>query len=91
MIFSLFSVAEPFEAWIVVSVFDKQDKAVRYEQISFDWLKTKWKAEPHNVLYGILVDSLPDESFRYVSYIWNQRKVPFTIKNTRLSIHEVLK
>lgn len=86
---SIFSKQKPFEAWVVVTVFDKEENTLRYEFISLDWLKTERNGESHNFINAMLVYNLPKESHRLVTYLWNQRKVPFSIKDGKCFLYEI--
>ena len=73
----------PLEAWIVCCAKDKDGRDLRYEFIALDWLKTNWSGEKHNFINGMLLNTIPPETKNIVAYFWNQKMVPFVIKDGR--------
>jgi hypothetical protein len=85
------SPAEPFIAWIVVSVSDTADKNVAYEYIALNFIKPLWKGDSKHYHNGQLVANLPTSAKKYTTYIWNMNKVSFSIDNATVAIKQLEK
>ena len=79
----------PLMAWIVTSVRDKDGKEIRYEYISLEWLRNQWKGGQGRFINGMLVYSLPQNSYSYDTYLWNERKSPLRIEKGSVNIYMV--
>lgn len=80
---------EPFRSWIVITVYDKKGKEIRYEYTALDWLRSYWNGDKDNFINAMYVYQLPDDAAEYVTYIWNINKVPFYIKEGKVGIYNV--
>lgn len=76
----------PFVAWIVVGVADSAGKATAYEYIPFNWFKPEWKGKTNHFHNGQLVTNLPAGTQKYLTYIWNLNKVPFSILKANVTV-----
>jgi len=85
------SSATPFDAWIVVGVSDSANNTTAYEYIPLNWIKSVWNKESKHYHNGQLVTNLPATSKKYVTYIWNLNKKPFSITNAKLTIKQLEK
>ncbi len=79
----------PFEAWIVVSVSDSAGKSTAYEYIPLNWVKSEWKGTSKHYHNGQLVTNLSPASKKYITYIWNINKVPFSVANAKVTIKQL--
>ncbi|MEI6694691.1 MAG: hypothetical protein WCO13_01380 [Bacteroidota bacterium] len=83
------SQAKPFEAWIVVSVTDSLDEKTAYEYIPLNWFQTEWKTASTHFHNGQLLTNISPSSKKYITYLWNINKVPFSIKNAKVCIKQL--
>lgn len=83
------SPAEPFVAWIVVGVTDTAGNNVAYENIPLNWIKPSWNVHTKHYNNGQLLTKIPPGSKTFVTYIWNIKKVPFSISNAKITIREL--
>ncbi|RLD36750.1 MAG: hypothetical protein DRI74_08495 [Bacteroidetes bacterium] len=88
--FTLNAKKEPFIAWVVAQVSDEEKKTVRYEFISLDWKKTKWKGEKGNFSGHIIIHQLPKKSEKLSIYIWNMKKEEFLVDDISCSIDKLI-
>jgi len=79
----------PFEAWIVVNTTDSAGKTTAYEYIPLNWIKPSWMGESKHYHNGQLVTNLKSTSTKYVTYIWNIKKVPYSISNAKVAIKKL--
>ena len=79
----------PFEAWIVVNTTDSAGKTTAYEYIPLNWIKPSWMGESKHYRNGQLVTNLKSTSTKYVTYIWNIKKVPYSISNAKVAIKKL--
>jgi len=83
--------AKPFHSWIVVEIRNHDDKAIRYEYIPFDWYRTTWEPGNKTFVNGLLVHELPGDSKKYVAYIWNIYKEPYSIDDSEFYVYRLEK
>jgi hypothetical protein len=83
------SPAEPFVAWIVVSVSDSANNNVAYENIPLNWIKPAWNERSKHFYNGQLLTKIPATSKTILTYIWNINKVPFSITNATITIKQL--
>jgi len=76
----------PFVAWVVVEVSDSTGKAKAYEYIPLNWMKPVWKGKSKHFHSGQLVTNLPPGTQKYLTYIWNLDKVPFSVSNVKVTV-----
>ena len=86
---NLTSSTEPFEAWVVVSLFDKNGQDAGYEYLALDWLRTHWNKEQTRLLNSLRVSHIEPRAVRYVLYVWNQRKVPYNISKGKVVLSRI--
>ncbi len=84
------SQAKPFEAWIVVSVSDSADDKTAYEYIPLNWFQSEWKTGFTHFHNGQLLTNLSTSSKKYITYLWNIKKIPFSIKNAKVCIKQLV-
>ena len=78
---------EPFRSWIVITVYDKKGKELRYEYTALDWLRSYWNGDKDNFINSMYVYKLPPDAAEYVTYIWNINKVSYNIKEGKVGIY----
>lgn len=78
------SASAPFEAWVVLSLFDADGKDAGYEYIALDWLKTQWKKGDGHLLNSLRATQIDPRAVRYVLYLWNQRQVPYELRQGKV-------
>jgi hypothetical protein len=86
---SLNALSAPFNSRIVVNIWDKDHKSLRYEYIHLNWLRNSWKGEAGNFSNCMLVYQVPPEAVKYEIYLWNIDKTEFDIKEGYYSINEL--
>ena len=79
----------PFHAWLVTSITDKNNNNLRYEYIPLYWYRDEWINTDKPFINGMLINSIPDEATSIVSYIWNIGGKPFTVKQSELEIFKL--
>jgi hypothetical protein len=80
------SPAIPFGVWLVVSTSDSTGKTTAYEYIPLNWFKPVWQGKSKHFHNGQLVTNLPAGKQKYLAYIWNINKVPFSITNAHVRV-----
>jgi hypothetical protein len=85
------SPAIPFGVWLVVSTSDSTGKTTAYEYIPLNWFKPVWRGKSKHFHNGQLVTNLPPGKQKYLTYIWNINKVPFSITNARVKVKRLEK
>ena len=81
--------AKPFQAWIVTSISDVNQKQLIYEYIALDWFRTEWNCTDKPFINGLLISNLPDSAYSYKTYLWNIQKVPFEIKHGEFWLYKL--
>lgn len=87
--FSLLSKIKAFNAFIVITVFDKDRNSLQYIYYSLYRAKTFWTGENSNLNICLYIPKLTKESHSLVTYIWNIDKLPFKIKNGKCEVFEL--
>ena len=86
---SVFSKIEAFDAFVVITVFDKDRKTLQYISYSLYRAKTHWNGEKSNLKISLYVPELSKESHSFITYFWNVNKVPFEIKEGKVDVWEL--
>ncbi len=86
---TLASPEKPLRAWIVFTVFDSGNRAVSYERIPLDWLKTSWNGEKDNLVNGLYIPRLPESAEFFTTYLWNIDKKPVQIAEGQFDLFEL--
>lgn len=85
------STTAPFETWLVLSVSDSAGNNTAYEYIPLNWIKNEWKGKSKHYHNGQLLTNLPLTSTKYITYLWNIYKQPFSVSNASVSIKQLEK
>ena len=80
---------KPFNAWVVVTILNKEGDNIRYEYISLNWLRRNWDGEKDNFMNTTFIDKLPKTADNFICYIWNMDKVSYTIKDVNVGVYKV--
>jgi hypothetical protein len=87
---SIISHQQPFRAWVVITVFDKDRKTLCYERIPLDWLRDEWNDPDNLFIQGLYLDSIPSNAFSYTTYLWNIDQKPFRISEGSFGLFELV-
>jgi hypothetical protein len=87
---SIISHQQPFRAWVVITVFDKDRKTLCYERIPLDWLRDEWNDPDDLFIHGLYIDSIPSNAFSYTTYLWNIDQKPFRISEGSFGLFELV-
>lgn len=74
-------------AWVVLDIRDKNGKSLKYYYIALAWLQHDW----NNKVFtnGILAHDIPEDADNYITYIWNIKKAPYSLKEGSLHIFKL--
>jgi len=87
--FTIFSDSKPFQSFICVEIRDKKGKNIRYTKIDLSRIRYFYNGEKSNLLNGILIDGIPENSDEITAYIWNNKKEKFKL-NGNLSLFKIM-
>lgn len=73
---------------IVVSVNDSSGKGIIWEPRFFHWTQEAWNGKQHNFLDSFVLD-MPKQASKLSIYIWNIKKVDFTMNEGKITISEL--
>ncbi|HRW96533.1 MAG TPA: hypothetical protein P5104_03290 [Bacteroidales bacterium] len=76
-----------FESWIVFTIRDNSGNELRYERIPLNWYNHNWQSGTDTLRTGLLINRIPENSARYLIYIWNMRKTDFKINHLSLTLY----
>ena len=83
------SYKNPFKAWIVVGISNKDGESEVYEFYPLNWSRYDWSKNAKSLKTVIYVSNVPASSYKLVTYIWNIDKEAFQIKNGEVKIYEL--
>ncbi|MCF8297966.1 MAG: glycosyltransferase family 39 protein [Saprospiraceae bacterium] len=86
---SVFSKVKSFDAFIIISVIDKDRNSLQYIYYSLYRAKTYWTGEKSNLKICLYVPELSRESSLLTTYLWNVNQVPFEIKDGSCEVFEL--
>ncbi len=87
--FDVQSDAQPFIAYMVVSVDFPEGGTRDYQYASLHWMRDAYTAEQKNFHQIIYIPKMPEQPCRLAIYLWNFKKVKFTLTDVKVHIYRI--
>lgn len=84
--------SKPFRSRMIAAIdgTTKEDNLLS-EIVQFDWLRPSFSGEENNVLQGIFISQVPENSKMLSLFLWNPDKTSFTISNSKCYLYRVVR
>jgi hypothetical protein len=87
--FNITSKAQPFIAYMVVSVDFPEGGTRDYQYANLQWMRDAYTPEQKNFHQIIYIPKMPEQPCRLAIYLWNFKKVKFTITDVKVIIYRI--
>jgi hypothetical protein len=88
--FKIESTTSPLVMWVVADLRDENKEKLAYEFISLEWKQKEWTKENGNFSNNLILYDVPVNKAKLTLYLWNVKKVDYTLSDLTYSISKII-